>query len=128
MHAKTEQPLLKLQHKPELDKSMAERCRMARLKGIKSRVQFSDNPTSRYGFFQADFCEKIKNGISTGLKVVSEIPYILQFFIFSLYERSECFISKRSGDASYCAVKRNNASSSGFYEAWLRRMKHTFGV
>ena len=57
-----------------------------------------------------------QKGISDSLKG-------LTFFIFSSYERSECFISERSGDASYCAVKRNNASSSGFYEARLCRMK-----
>ena len=47
----------------------------------------------------------------------------LSFFIFSSYERSECFIAEWNGAASYCEVKRNNASSSGFYEARLRRMK-----
>ena len=53
----------------------------------------------------------------------------LSFFIFSSYEQSECFIAEQSGlprrnemktgAASYCGVKRNNASSSGvFYEAF----------
>ena len=35
----------------------------------------------------------------------------LSFFIFTSYARSECFISEWNEDASYCGVKRNNASS-----------------
>ena len=67
--------------------------------GIKSGVQFSDNPVTivqqqknwffvdfsktstmayRYRFFRLPFAGKIKNGISAGPKVVSEIPYTLQ--------------------------------------------------
>ena len=83
---------------------MVEKCRMPKLKGYKKRVQFSDNPVTivqqqkidfllffqksspiafLYGFFRLPLTGKIKNGISAGLKVVSEIPYTLQRIHYS---------------------------------------------
>ena len=48
-------------------KSMAERCRMARLRGIKSRVQFSDNPETivqqQKNWFSVDFSKSVDHGI-----------------------------------------------------------------
>ena len=49
------------------DKSMAEKCRMARLRGIKSRVQFSDNPVTlvqqQKNWFFVDFSKSVDHCI-----------------------------------------------------------------
>ena len=48
-------------------KSMVEKCRMARLRGIKSRVQFSDNPATivqqQKNWFFVDFSKSVDHGI-----------------------------------------------------------------
>ena len=47
-----------------------------------------------YGFFILPFAGKIKNGISAGPKVVSEIPYILHFFLFMQQRILFCSIKR----------------------------------
>ena len=81
-------------------RQITERCRMARLRGIKSRVQFSDNPVTivqqkkklifccffknrrpLHPYTDFSYCllqEKYKTEFQQDSKVVSKIPYALQ--------------------------------------------------